>query len=104
MQTHPNKGEKMMGQQQQETVAGSSVLRRTILALLVAALVVATMAASAMPAFANSFASDSNKSGIGPNGGNNFGHCKPGDGTNTAESSPSYNGGPLKNIDTGNLC
>ena len=44
-----------MGQQHQQAVtaeAGSSTLRRIVLALLVAVLMGATMAASAMPAFA----------------------------------------------------
>ncbi len=45
--------------QQETAVAGSSALRRTILALLVAALMAATMAASALPAMA-----DSTKNGV----------------------------------------
>jgi hypothetical protein len=86
-------------------------MKRIIMVLAVAALMAVMMVAMAVPAFANSFASDTNKEGDGPNGGNNYGHSKkypdsssqgPGNGNTTAEFNPSYNGGPT-NADGGVL-
>jgi Spy/CpxP family protein refolding chaperone len=54
-----------MGQQQEEIVAGGSMLRRIVLALTVATLMAAMLAASAMPAMAKASPNPS-ETGGGP--------------------------------------
>jgi hypothetical protein len=79
--------------------------------LTVALVMAALMLAVAMPAFAQSFASETNKDDFlpGPNEGHNFGHCRSGaksnvSGQDTAEASPSFRGGKDKESDVGVLC
>lgn len=84
-------------------------MRRMLLVLAVSAVLVVALA---MPVFADSFASESNEEGGGPNSGLNFGHCKnsfpdatgtPGKGQETAQGNPSFGGGPGE-VDRGILC
>ncbi len=80
-------------------------MKRIISVLAVMTIMAAMVVATAAPAFAKSFASDSDE--FGPSRGSNYGHCKgpvgPGNGNTTAEFNPSYNGGPT-NADGGELC
>jgi hypothetical protein len=71
MQTHPNKGEKMMGQQTGTAEAGSA-LRRMILVLAVAALMTIMAVAMSGPASAagNGFAKGKGDQTVSTNPGN----------------------------------